>query len=315
MKKYWKIICAVIVVFGLIFARNYILFDHEPFDDLKTGEIEKVFLFTDGKTAHHEIYDYSAFTDRVDNLELIKKTNETNEEHQGRVRVTIYYRDGSEERFSVSPDYIQTDNGIYIGDREESVEFLNYAFRQTLFDQSLAGQTDKNRVDELVQLATEGKTEAEIRDWAKTALISGGMSEDILKSFANNGYSPTDIFVLKSDVRQRMESVTRYEIRKTRYKLLVEQLWTDYRNGNVTYEPPYKRPPADFVFGDIFGDKSQWDTMDFIQDEMGYYYAMIPSEDNRYNMCVSVDDTVYVNIDGSVTDNPPFVRSVTFYKQ
>lgn len=315
MKKYGKIIIALFALFGLLFAKNYILFDHQPFDDLKTGEIEKVYLFTDGNTEHHEVFDYSAFTDRIDELELIKRTTETNQEHQGCVSVTIYYTDGSEERFSVTPDYIHTDNGIYIGEREESTEFLKYAFRLTLFDRNTIGQSDESRVDELIQLAIEGNDENEIRNYAKNALLSDGLSDDTLKSFANQGYSPIDIFVLKADVRQRMESDARYQTKKVQYKLLVEQLWNDYKNNNIIYQHPYKRPPSDFVFGDIFTDKAQWDTMEFQQNEMGYFYTLLPSADGKYYMTVTIDDNGYENMFGTVKDDPPFIRFVDFYLQ
>ena len=306
MKKFVKVI-AVLLLISAPFLYNNLLFDRQPFDDLKTGEIEKLYLFTDGKSEHHEVFDYSEFTDRVKDLELIKRTRTVNEEHQGTVCITIYYRDGSEERISVSPDYIQTDDGIYIGEREESVEFLKYVFRQTIFFDDMTGIADQQRMDEILMLAVNGKTWDEIIDYAKDKLLTGGFPDEILKSFANQGYSPIYIYVLDEDALFKLNNDIMNSVLKSQYKDIVEQAWRDYKHGDSDGD----NVPPDYIFTETV----DWKGIDFTQDEMGYYYAMIPSEDNRYNMCISVDDTVYVNIDGSVTDNPPFVRSVTFYKQ
>lgn len=311
MKKYRKIVCAVIVIFGLIFARKYILFDYEPFDDLKTGEIEKVFVFTDGKTAHHEIYDYSAFTDRVEDLELIKRTNVIHDAYQGCVRVTIYYRNGKEERFSVTPDYIQTDNGMYVGEREENIEFLKYIFRQTIFFQDVSDIADEQRMEEVLMLAVNGKTWDEIRDYAKEKLLTGGFPDENLRSFANQGYSPIYIYVLDSDELFQLSNSVISNIWKTKYKDLVQKVWSDYKNGNIRPDNKIAELPADFVFTESI----DWDNISFSQNEMGYFGTQIPSADGKYFMNLSINDFTYGNIDGSVTDNPPFVEYTGFYLQ
>ena len=305
MKKYSKFIVVVAVAISIFLLYTFVLFDHQPFDDLKAGEIEKVFLFTDGKAEHHEMFDYSAFTERADQLELIKRTASRHEEHQGRVSVTIYYRDGSEQRFSVSPDYIHTDNGTFIGDREDSVEFLKYAFGQTLFGQDIMPHADKSRVDELIQLAIDGNSREEIRDWAKAALIADGMSDDMIKSFANQGYSPIYIYVLSDKNRNQLINQTMELKCDTQNMLLVERMWNQYKNSTSGY--PGKLPPDDF----IYGDAPDWGSIELGHNEH-YTYATIPSADNKYNMLIYFDAAEFTLALNEVDYKQPKFRFVSF---
>ena len=45
------------------------------------------------------------------------------------------------------------------------------------------------------------------------------------------------------------------------------------------------------------------------------FVSIIPVGDIKYVITISVDDTIYHNIDGSITNNPPFVRQVSFFHQ
>ena len=93
------------------------------------------------------------------------------------------------------------------------------------------------------------------------------------------------------------------------YESLADNIFAQYKNNTISYSDVFQRTPADFIFPEII----RWDKYSFYQDEMGYFAVIIPSEDEKYIMTISVDDTTYKNIDGSITDNPPFVRHVSFY--
>ena len=311
MKKFVTIFIALAVLLAVPLLHKYVLFDHEPFDDLRVGEIEKVYLFTDGNTNHDEIFDYSAFADRIEDLELVKRTNEVNYENQGRVKATIYYRDGREQRVSVSPNYVQTDDGIYISNREENIEFLKYAFRNTLFAEDMSKGVNEQRMDEILMLAINGKTWDEIRDYAKDKLLTSGFPDEKLRSFANNGYSPIDIYVLDSDTLFQLTNSIMSNVWKANYKDLVQKVWLDYKIGNIRPDEKFAAVPADFQFTESI----DWDNISFSQSEMGYLGTKIPSADGKYFMTFSINDFTYGHMDGSVTDNPPFVEYTGFYLQ
>ena len=313
MKKYIKFIAVVLLAVSAYFLYTYELFDDKPFDDLKAGEIVSANIIESDR--HTQITNIGDLSDLLDDLELEKRVYKINPELQkGQITIEITFTDGTSTTFTVDNTYIHTEKGTFLADSKENIAVLRSIFKFTLLDNQLSDNWDKDRVNELVTMAVEGKSWEDIRDWAKSELLDGILSEDMLKSFANQGYSPIDIYALTAEYRQRMESQIRYNNRQTQYKLLTEQIWTDYKNSSIKYENQFKRPPADFVFGDI-SDKSVWDNMEFQQDEMGYFYTTISSADGKYYMSISIDDNVYQNMFGTIIDNDPFVRSVSFYLQ
>jgi len=171
------------------------------------------------------------------------------------------------------------------------------------------------RKAEIISLATDGLTEEEIREWAKDKLFAEGFAEEKLKSLANMGWSPIVVYVMTEDrIQMIFDSVNRANgpggpQSMLRYEALADEIFDDYKNGAVTYNNEFAQPPEDFIFPEII----RWDKYKFRQNEMGYFGVFIHSADKKYVMAITVDDTVYVNMDGSVRDDDPFVKQVAFY--
>ncbi len=311
MKKFVKIIAVVSVFAALFLTKNYILSDHKPFDDLKAGEIERAFLHF-GNNEYIELTDLGSIPDIVKNLYAEKRTNNPDTSlKKGSVKLTLYMADGTEKRVSADNTYLITDNGYFIADPVTNREFLTWAFRLIIFGQDPVENAVQERFDEIVSLAVDGKNQDEIKDYVKEQLITSGIDEERLRTFANSGYSPVDIYIMTEENRDNLFNDIMKITWKFNYKELADDVWHSYKRKDIPESDVYQSVPQDY----LFTENPDWKGIDFVQDEMGYYYVMIPSEDNRYNMCISVDDTEYVDIDGTVTDNPLFVRKVTFYKQ
>ncbi len=308
MKKFVKIIAVIAVFAGLLLAKNYMLFDHRPFDDLKAGEIERAFLHF-GNSEYIELTDLGAIPDTVKNLSAEKRTNNPDTSlKKGSVKLTLYMADGSEKRVSVDNTYLITDNGYFIADPVANREFLTWAYQLIIFGQEPVENAVQERIDEIVSLAVDGKNQDEIRDYAKE---QSGIDKERLRTFANSGYSPVEIYIMTEENRDNLFNDILKTTWKFNYKELADDVWHSYKRNDIPESDAYQSVPQDY----LFTENLDWEGIDFVQNEMGYYYVMIPSEDNRYNMCISIDDTEYVDMDGTVTDNPPFVRKVTFYKQ
>lgn len=316
MKKHRKIIFALVALAAGLLGYKYMGFDDEPFDNLKAGDIERAFMEygQDGRTA--EITDLGTLPGLLEDIELEKRVADPDEALAGgKVTFWLYMRDGTQTFVAVDNAYIQTEKGIFAGDKEENREILDYAFRRILFDENLISHGEENRIDVLVKIALRGVSYDDIRNTAKDILRQEGYPEEKIKTFANMGYSPVDIFILDADYRGKlfddMVASANRTGRQLAYEELAESVWLGYRNGTVKYDGTYSGMPGDFIFTDMIN----WGETGFVQNEMGYYYVQIPSADGKYFMTVTVDDTVYGNMDGTFNDRPPFVKSVGFYLQ
>lgn len=127
MKKYGKILLIVVVIVALPLLYKFVLFDDEPFDNLRAGEIEMVYLTRSSDNKRIEITDISGFADRLEDLELDWRVSQVNDDGSEAVTASVYYRDGSSQIVSVSHDYIQIDDKIFKADYESASEFLQYA--------------------------------------------------------------------------------------------------------------------------------------------------------------------------------------------
>ncbi len=188
---------------------------------------------------------------------------------------------------------------------------LSMVFNSEIFSSGI-----QDREKEIITLASKGLSETEIRDYAKEKLLTSGFSEQKLKSLANMGWSPILVYTMTDEyIQQIFDSVQQSNApggarRMLIYERLTADIFDQYKDGDIKYNEFYSQPPQDFIFPEII----RWDKYSFQQDEMGYFFVAIPSEDERYVMTVSIDDTVYQNIDGTVIDNPPFIRHVNFYE-
>lgn len=186
--------------------------------------------------------------------------------------------------------------------------------KEQLFSQELLSNSNQAKVDELLSMVYDGKTEDEINEYAKTELLADGLPENILKSFANQGYTPANIYVLENSVYRQMILDTLEGMEATQNKLFTEQIWLDYKEKNISFGFPHREPPEDFIYGDLFTDKSDWDNMEFGVNEYGYSFVDIPSADNKYIMTISFDkaEYKYLYAEGKYSFIDPDLRYVTF---
>ena len=303
MKKHAKYIIAVLLVVSAYLLYTYALFDDEPFDNLTAGEISSARFILDG--GHISITNLGELPDILDDIELERRAYRINPDLQkGQVTLELAFNDGNTTIFTVDNKYITTEKGTFSADTEENAKFLKWAFKQILFDAETIEKGNQYKIDEMVDMAIDGKNWQEIRDWSKTELFKAGFSDDMLKSFANQGYSPIYIYAL-SDLNRNQLITQTLEFRcNTQNKLLVDNIWQDYKNGNYSDT----LPPEDFVFGDT----PDWDNMEFQQNENGYTYVSIPSADNKYNMLILFYKAKYTYALNEVSYTAPRFRSVTY---
>ena len=80
-----------------------------------------------------------------------------------------------------------------------------------------------------------------------------------------------------------------YQGKLISYEELAENIFSKYKNNEITYDNVYVAPPEDFIFPELI----DWDKTKITQDEMGYYNANILSVDGKYRMCISINDNTY----------------------
>lgn len=304
MKKYIKFIVAAAVTVSIFLLYTFVLFDHEPFDDLKAGEIASArFILDDG---HMSISNLGELPDALDDIELERRVYSTKVDIQkGRATVELTFYGGNTSIFTVNNRYVSTEKGIFTADKEENAIFLKWAFSQIFFDTETIDKSNPRKIDEILHMAIDGKSWEEIRDWAKAALIAGGMSDDMIKSFANQGYSPIYIYVLSDKNLNQLINQTMELKCDTQNMLLVEKIWSQYKNSTSGY--PDKLPPDDF----IYGDAPDWGSIELGHN--GYYtYATIPSADNKYNMLIYFDAAEFTLALNEVDYKRPNFRFVSF---
>ena len=231
MKKHAKYIIAVLLVISAYLLYTYALFDDEPFDNLTAGEISSARFILDG--GHISITNLGELPDILDDIELERRAYRINPDLQkGQVTLELAFIDGNTTIFTIDNKYITTEKDTFSADTEENARFLKWAFKQILFDAETIEKGNQYKIYEMVDMAMDGKNWEEIRDWSKTELFKAGFSEDMLKSFANQGYSPIYIYAL-SDLNRNQLITQTLEFRcNTQNKLLVDNIWQDYKNGN-----------------------------------------------------------------------------------
>ena len=207
---------------------------------------------------------------------------------------------------------INTASEYNLSAKEVSAAYNNLSI---IFNSEMFSMGIQEKEVEIINLASKGMSEEQIRDYAKDKLFTDGFPKEKLKSLANLGWSPIIIYVMSD---QQIEAIFDSISHANQpggtesmlvYESLADNIFAQYKNNTISYNDVFQRTPADFIFPEII----RWDKYSFYQDEMGYFAVIIPSEDEKYIMTISVDDTTYKNIDGSITDNPPFVRHVSFY--
>ena len=303
MKKYAKLVIAVLLIASAYLLYTYMLFDHKPFDDLKAGEIASARFILDG--GHISITNLGDLPDAVNDIKLEKRAYNINSDLQkGQVTVELSFNDGGSTTFTIDNSYVTNEKGTFSADSEENAEFLKWAFKHILFDAETLEKSNPYNVDKLVAMAVEGKATEEISGFARSQLIMDGFYEDVLNSFENRGYSPLHIYALSDLNRNHLISQTLELKGDTENKALVKRIWQNYKNGKYSDI----LPPEDFVYGDT----PDWDNIEFQQNENGYTYVNIPSADNKYNMLILFDKAKYTYALDKVSYTPPRFRFVTY---
>ncbi|MBR5520934.1 MAG: hypothetical protein IKU54_02960 [Oscillospiraceae bacterium] len=313
MKKFKSIAVVLSVLATAVFMYKYVLFDHEPFDDLKAGEIESIYLTRKDDDWRVTVTDISGFVDAIEELELHRRTNEPRESDViiG-VKVNIYYYDGTVQIVSVDNCHIQIDDKLYDAEHEEAFYFMEYANQLIFDDNQLKEYYDKTRYDTVIGLYMQGMSESQVRQWVKEQLLSGVIDENWLRTLANSGWAPEQIYVITDEKREQLiadikESVMPGgSVRRLIYEEMASEVLQKYKDGQIVYDEIYSKPPENVVFPDFI----DWSKYSFAQDEMGYFYVIFPSADEKYNIAVSVDDMMF----DDVMRETPLIRHVDFYK-
>ncbi len=92
------------------------------------------------------------------------------------------------------------------------------------------------------------------------------------------------------------------------YDKAVSDIISQYRTDTVKIQGHITEMPAAFTFPQSIPP------LFYTQDEMGYWHTNIYSRDNKYMMSISIDNTSYGNIDGTVTTTTPTVYGVSFHQ-
>ncbi len=311
MKKHGRIIIIVFALLGLFLAKNYILFDRQPFDDLNPGEIEKATLTSSSLASQWEIpqveiSDIPVLMEKLARQQVTRKTNEAHQQdYKCGVTVTLYMKDGSEIMAHIDNIHIQTDSGIYINQPEPAEEFLRYAFEKLIIGDKPMANTDPARINHLVEMALDGKDITEIRKYVAEELTVGNFGKADLNILATDGYTDIDVFITDDAHQQNLLGIAS----RQQYKTLAEDMFEKYKTDSVAADYRFKKPPLDFKFPDKFNA----DDISIEKGKRDLYYITLPSADKKYDMCITIDDGKAKDSYGTVTETTADVEYVNFY--
>ena len=313
MKKLIKpfVIFAAILAGAAIY--KYVLFDHEPFDNIKASDIENIYLTRMNDDWRVEVNDIPQFLDNLEEVELRCRTTEIRQENVvSGVKVSIYYTDGSTQFIVVDNIHVLDDDKLFEAEREEAYYFLEYANELIFEDRQLKDYYDKTRHNTVIGLYLQGMTQRQVREWVKSELIGKVMDEVTLKSLARSSWAPEQIYAITDEKRQELIQDMKDAVmpggavKRLTYETMADEVLEQYRNGEITYDDVYSAPPREFVFP----ENIDWSRYSFSQNEMGYFALTIPSVNDRdLLMNIFVDDMIY---DGVIREHP-LIKYVGFY--
>ncbi len=314
MKKLLKPAMVIGLLLSVTVLYKYVLFDHEPFDDIRVWYIEKVYLTRSNDDRRVEVADIPRFIDRLEDVELRCRTAEfAQEDVISGVKVSIYYKNGTIQIISVDNCHVQNDNKLFEADHEEAYYFLEYANQVLFNDRQLQGHYDETRYDKIIGIYLQGRTQRQVREWSKERLVDDGIiTATWLKTLANSGWAPEQVYAMTDEKRNEIISGIQQSVmpggavRRLTYEQMASDVLEKYKKGEIVYDDIYSRPPEDFNFPEYI----DWSRYSFHQNEMGYFALSIPSaDDEEYFMSIFVDDMMF----DDVIREEPLIKYVGFH--
>ncbi len=314
MKKLRKPAIVIILLLSIAVLYKYVLFDHEPFDNIKAADVENIYITRINDGWRVQIADIPQFLERLEDVELRRRTAEFSQEKVvSGVKVSIYYTDGNIQIISVDNYHIQIDGKLFEAEREDAYYFIEYANRLLFDDSQLEDHYDKTRYDKIIGIYLQGRSQRQVREWSKERLVDDGMiTADWLKTLASSGWAPEQMYAITDEKRNEIitgikESVMPGgAVRRLTYEQMASDVLEKYKKGEIIYDDVYSRPPEDFNFPEYI----DWGRYSFQQNEMGYFFVTFPSvDDEDYFMSISVDDMMF----NGVMRETPLIKYVGFY--
>ena len=314
MKKLIKPFVIISAILAGAVRCKYLLFDHEPFDNIKAADVEKIYLTRFNDDWRVEVTDIPQFLDKLEEVELRCRTTEIQQENvTSGVKVGIYYADGSTSFISVDNCHVFIDKHLFEAEHEEAYYFLEYANELLFNDLQLSGHYDKARYDKIIGIYLQGRTQRQVREWAKERLVDDGMiTEPWLKTLANSGWAPEQVYAMSDSKKNEIIDDIKKSVmpggavRRLTYETMADEVLDKYRHSEVVYDDVYSAPPQEFVFPEYI----DWSRYSFSQNEMGYFALTMPSAaDENYFMNIFIDDMMF----GDEMREQPVIHYVGFY--
>lgn len=125
-----KILAIIVLLITGIVLYTFVLFDEEPFDNLRTGEIERATVYRIPPDETAEVKDFSRLREVLEDIELEHRGKRlfNSAYGGGQVIVTLYMVDGTVTEITNNNSYMTINGKSYRVEYETAEELTRYVY-------------------------------------------------------------------------------------------------------------------------------------------------------------------------------------------